>query len=369
MRLLVYCFLCFLLVAHTVDGQQSFSEKRDSFLRIKSLVFPVAYYTPETNLALGASGLKLFNKLKEDSIRFTSYLNASAVITLREQFRFESNLILYSKGNKWNWITNFEYYYFPYNYYGLYNYRLVRTFEDVSLKRFTLNNKLYRLLGENTFIGLENQFKSVWGFEYVENGMFYYEIAKNFDQASSLGLGGMFRFDSRDNNLIPREGIYFNVEYLHYMNHYISNEGNSLTSFYNIFFDFRSYFKINDKVVNAFQFYADLNEGDVPFYKMASIGNSRRMRGYYFGMMLDENLIMIQDEIRFPIYKRLQGAAFAGIGTMHSVLHLGKIFFFPNAGGGLRYIADYDRGLCIRADIGFGKKSTRGFYLTVSDAF
>ena len=49
--------------------------------------------------------------------------------------------------------------------------------------------------------------------------------------ASSLGLGGMFRLDSRDNNLIPREGIYFNVEYLHYMNHYISNESSSVTSF------------------------------------------------------------------------------------------------------------------------------------------
>ena len=125
MRPFVYCFLCLFLGAHTVYGQQSLSEKRDSFLRIKSLVFPVAYYTPETNLALGASALKLFNKPKEDSARFTSYLNASAVVTLREQFRFESNLILYSKGNKWNWITNFEYYYFPYNYYGLYNLILV----------------------------------------------------------------------------------------------------------------------------------------------------------------------------------------------------------------------------------------------------
>lgn len=358
-----------MLLSFSSAYTQGLSAKKDSLLNFKALVFPVCYFTPETSWALGLSGMKLFKKEDTDTITFTSYLNASAVYTLNKQYRLESNLALYSKENKWTWITNFEYFYFPYEFYGVSNQDLSRQKESLTLRKLTINNKLYTSLGSNIFVGVQNLNKHVWDIDYLSGGFYDTEVTNMGDRGLTIGIGAMIKLDSRDHNLIPKKGYYLKFEYIYFKN-FLSNEDGitAKSSFNNFQIDARTYMNLSHEVINAIQIYADFNIGIVPFYKMPAIGSSRQMRGYYGGIVMDKNLVMIQDEIRFPLYKKVTGALFGGVATLYSDWSLIDLPVFPNGGMGIRVLVDDSRGLCLRADYGFGP-GVSGFYLTVSEAF
>ena len=137
--------------------------------------------------------------------------------------------------------------------------------------------------------------------------------------------------------------------------------------------DARKYFPVSlfseyDAV--ALQFLANVNTGDVPFKNMAELGGSKMMRGYYTGFYRYLNLYAFQAEYRGHIWWRLGFTVWAG-----AALTPEKWYTFfdhrvkPNVGVGLRIMMNKNDLLNIRLDQGFGKKSQRGFYLDISEAY
>lgn len=64
---------------------------------------------------------------------------------------------------------------------------------------------------------------------------------------------------------------------------------------------------------NAYLFF---NKCDVPFRMLATIGGARFLRGYYRGRFRDNNMMVLQQEVRMPIYKWLGVAIFGGVGSV-----------------------------------------------------
>jgi hypothetical protein len=60
--------------------------------------------------------------------------------------------------------------------------------------------------------------------------------------------------------------------------------------------------------------------GNVPYRMLPTLGGSKYLRGYYKGRFRDKNLILIQQECRMPLYKRLGIAVFGGVGEVASTL-------------------------------------------------
>jgi outer membrane protein assembly factor BamA len=347
-------------------------KKLDTLKQFKYVVLPTVYYTPETNWAFGLSAIKLFDKDENDSITYSSHMNAVVVYTLEKQFKLESNLMYYTKENKWNWVVNFELLQYPINFYGIGNTSLDDVKEKFTSRRFTLNNKLYRKVNKQLFLGLQNQNKVLWDIQFPDNGLFDEHIKKGRYSGRTHGLGLMVRYDNRDNNLCPQKGHYLNLEYSFYTSQLLNNvedKSHALwESFHNILLDFRTYFKLPKGIVSAWQLYGDINFGQVPFYKMASIGSSKRMRGYYGGILIDKHLLMLQTDLRFPLYKKLGGVLFGGLANVTSDLMFQDQTIQPNYGFGMRYMLDPVKKFNLRFDWGFGP-GINGFYITASEAF
>jgi len=359
----------FCVIAISLNAQ---FKKLDTLKQFKYIVLPTAYYTPETSWAFGLSAIKLFDKEEKDSITYSSHMNAVAVYTLEKQFKLESNLMYYTKENDWNWVINFELLHYPINFYGIGNTSRDVVKEKFSSKRFTLNNKLYKKMNKQMFIGVQNQNKVLWNIEFTDKGIFDEQIKKGRYSGRTHGLGLMFKLDMRDNNLCPHRGPYLNFEYSFYSSQLLNNVSDKSQviweSFHNILLDFRTYFKLRKGIVSAWQIYGNMNFGEVPFYKMASIGSSKRMRGYYGGILIDKHLLMLQTDLRFPVYKKLGGVLFGGLANISSDLMSGIDILQPNYGFGMRYMLDPVKKFNIRFDWGFGP-GINGFYITVSEAF
>jgi hemolysin activation/secretion protein len=102
---------------------------------------------------------------------------------------------------------------------------------------------------------------------------------------------------------------------------------------------------------------------------LASIGGPRFLRGYYRGRFRDKNMMVLQQEFRMPIYKRLGIAAFGGIGSVsNKSKELLKNEVHYNYGIGLRILINKKENANLRVDYGITKDS-HGLYIVFAEAF
>ena len=107
--------------------------------------------------------------------------------------------------------------------------------------------------------------------------------------------------------------------------------------------DFRHYISFRPGHVVAMQTFAEINDGDIPFYQLACFG-SDSFRGHYLGRYRDKSQFYTTIEYRFPVYNKFGLATFAGLGDV--VHDWSKIQFSDlkhDFGMGLRYEFDSER--------------------------
>jgi len=113
--------------------------------------------------------------------------------------------------------------------------------------------------------------------------------------------------------------------------------------------------------------HAELNDGNLPWTMMPSVGSLSRMRGYYLGQYRDNSIVEMQAELRQHVVSLLSVAGWVGAANVFPSLRgfdLGHTL--PSYGGGIRLQADrYTR---VRIDAGFGRK-TWGIVAGLHEAF
>jgi outer membrane protein assembly factor BamA len=177
-------------------------------------------------------------------------------------------------------------------------------------------------------------------------------------------LGILLNYDSRDNIFFPSKGIL--LETMLYKENALTG---SQFNYSRISFDGSLYFPILIKHVLAINGVGIFMNGDVPFHQMATLGGTKKMRGYFDGKYRDKNLLLVQAEFRAQLFWRIGAVAFVGYGMVAN-----KLTDFTNAelrynyGGGLRFLLDKKQKINVRLDYGIGYTSN-GFYLTISEAF
>jgi hypothetical protein len=102
---------------------------------------------------------------------------------------------------------------------------------------------------------------------------------------------------------------------------------------------------------------------------MSLLGGGKRMRGYYEGRYRDQNVGLLQSELRLDVYKRLGAVVFGSVGVLGSDESLLRLHEPKGAyGAGLRFSLTKRDRLNLRVDYGLARQSS-GFYLTVGEAF
>jgi hypothetical protein len=361
----------FVLYSNCLKAQEGREKITTDTLQTKSgsislVGYPIAFYTPETDLGVGLGGMAYFNITKPYRKR-VSKIKVSAWYTRTHQYSISVTPAIYFPGtNRYYLEGELKYSKEKLKFYGIGN-----STQDMNEAPYSINrNKYYIELVRRGFV-----------LKFLKSG-FVLELSKDevYDFAQALpannrevigveggtntGFGFVLLFDRRNNIFFPTQNGFYKV----LANSYGRTLGGIFT-YNNFIIDLRQYFSLPKEHVFAVQLYANFTDGNPPFYNLPALGGDKRMRGFFEGRYRDKQYITGQIEYRKIIWWRLGVAAFWSTGDVAQYIRRFKINEFKNAYGfGLRFVFDEEQRVNLRMDMGFGK-NTDGVYFSLEEAF
>ena len=358
---LLCCLLC---ISSTAQEIKEAAYTDTLFLNnFQLLLLPIAYFSPETNLAFGVGGQTFF-RFKDSPTEKLSNVFFAAIYTTNNQIILQAIPQLYFKEENYYAEGQIEYQSFPNKFYGIGNNAPESNEENYNMWSIKTSVSLLRNLPPFFSFGLKFTFNY---FEVVETdsaGIMESGSVVGSDKANLSGVGFLFRQDKRDNYFNPLYGHYIYFEAL------VVTPALSATHSYQKFtIDFRKYFNLTKTSVIATQITTEFTYGDIPFQGAPWLGGGVRGRGYFKGRFIDDHLYAWQAEYRQSIAKRWNVAGFVGsseVANRPTNFFSDTKFFF---GGGVRFQVKKDNPTLLRADYGIGEDSSSGFYFGVNQAF
>ena len=347
--------LFFLVISTSIfcKDQEKVKNKDDS---LGWLLIPGAFYTPETSVGFILGLIYQFQISDNADPKRPSYVSVTGTYTLENQYRFIVVPHLYFDKTNYLFKNRFIYLDYPDKFFGIGN-KNSTDFEKYKDSR----------------IFIETSFQKKF-FNLFYAGLFYLyqrDSIKNKEPGSSLdqgkitgsglnvnsGLGIIFTIDFRDNIFYPRKGGYFQGLYVVHEKAIQSD-----TNFRSQSFDIRQYFTLYKNHILAYQLRLNFTQGEIPFLNLPVLGGDSNLRGVFRGRYRDRNMIALQAEYRFPIYQRLKGVLFSGIGDVAEQIDEFRIENFKLTYGlGFR-IKLTKNDINVRMDIGYYENEIKTYF-------
>lgn len=344
-----------------LSGTLSLSAQGKKNKRVKYSALPIAYFSPETGVAVG--GLVNANFYLQDSAYRPSTILLGGAYTFKNQVLLYLPFELNWGSNKFLVKGELGYYRYFYNYYGI-GPEFKNTFElyTVHFPRIRAFGA-YRFYGRH-YAGLKYNFDD-YNIQEIEAGGLLARSEVEGNQGSLVSLAGILHiFDSRDYNFSATKGWFITTS----LDHNGAVFGSDFT-FSRITSDIIRYLPLGGENILALNLYGGTTFGEAPFQELLLMGGPSKARGYFLGHYRDNALVLLQAEYRFQIWNRLGAVMFSSIGNVGQ--RLDKVALKTakwNAGLGLRYIINTDDRLNVRVDYAIGRQ-TSGLYITVGEAF
>jgi hypothetical protein len=178
------------------------------------------------------------------------------------------------------------------------------------------------------------------------------------DQTKTAGLGLIGLYDSRDNNLWPNDGTWFEATATNYGEHFGGD-----FAYNKLMLKFGQYFPLGEPVTLAYRLDGQFIDGDAPFYDLSQI----RLRGFPGGRYLNDIAVTAQTEVRWKFFKHWTALAFGGVGWIAEDI---DVLFDdsakPAGGVGLRYMIAEKQKLNIGLDVTYGDGNI-AIYVQIGD--
>lgn len=325
--------------------------------------YPLVFYFPATKWGFGAAGIMTF-QLDELALKNrSSQIQMGLVYTLNKQLLAYSSWKLFWNEDRYQSFGELGYYDYFYNFYGLGSKSQLAAEEAyfVTFPRVRLN--FLKEIHSNVFLGLLYHFDSYNIHKLEPRGLLESLQIIGFSGGRTSSLGIVLQLDTRDNQFYPTGGNYIELKAL------INDELlGSDYGFQKIIVEASTFVGLSNNGVLGINVFLGSSSRGTPFYELMLLGGPRRARGYAVGRFSDYEMMVLQAEYRFTIYKRLGAATFVSAGD---VFDLNKNIV-PNVkyniGAGLRFNINKKDHLNIRADLAFGAEEAQ-FYFTIGEAF
>lgn len=327
--------------------------------------FPYVYYTPETELAIGAGGILTFYT-SEESILRPSKIAASAYYSTRKQYKLSLDPEVYLSRNEIYTSVYFDLGQAVNKFYGVGSGSPDLGLEDYEAffwgakAEFQMKPRLLNV----TRTGVLYEFHSDDVTDKRFNPDLLADTISGADGGTISGPGYSALIDTRDHVFFPNGGGRYLFEYMVYM-HSLGSDFN-----YNVAtLDLRQYRALSPDHVLAFQAYGQWTGGNVPFYRLPALGGQNRMRGYFYGRYVDRVFVTGQAEYRQYFWKRLGFVVFGAFGNVAE--NFGDLRFRDtevSVGAGLRCVFNKAEKVNLRVDVGIGRE-TSGVYFGLEEAF
>jgi len=332
----------------------------------KIAAYPYAFYTPETELAVGAGGIVTFFTSKEEADLRPSKVGFGGYYSTRKQYKISQTTQLFLDRNRWFLLVPLEFGSFVDKYWGVGNTQPDIPEVDYKLDAFTGRIVLegpspvpFVLRDGFVYEFTHRDITDTLGNPNLDSTVLGYE------GGLTSGLGVDLVRDSRDHIFWPEAGAYHRLTFL-WFDGFLGSDYDYLEWE----LDLRRFQKLSEGQVLAFHFHGHAVGSGAPFYELPALGGGNIMRGYFRGRYRDRYSLAFQVEYRRPLWWRLGAVLFAGggdvFGSEGSELTWDSLKY--SYGVGLRFLFNSRDRINLRADFGFGQ-DTSGVYFGLEEAF
>jgi len=351
----------------TIHPNSKAVEKDSTIYPAKAILTPLVSYAPETNLSFGV-GMKGLFKLKGSGAETrTSNMPIAVQYTLDNKYLIFSGFQIFWPQEKYILAGNLTIQSFPSLFFGLgrdtpksneeaFAYSQI-LFEPIFTKNLFLNN---------LYLGAGVRYNRISKVEAKPDGLLENSELVGALGSTSAGIQLAMIYDSRDNLLNAKEGIYLKMTHSFYGKFLGGTQRFESTRF-----DLRYYTQPIKKSTSvlAFQLQAQFSHNDTPLLELGRLGGDVTMRGYFEGRFTDRHLIAAQVEWRQKLTRSWGVTAFAGLGEVSPTLDQ---FSFdtirPAVGIGFRFLVDPVEDLNVRLDFARGQEKL-SYYFKIAEAF
>ena len=360
-----YCLIFLSCLLNHSFGQV----KKDSLKKIKYLVVPVVFKTPETGWAGGVSGSVSFKSTtRTDTNTRTSVIQLLGIYTQRQQNVQAIDATIYFPKEKYILTQQLSHSRFPENFWGIGPTTKNDYVQRYSFEQFLISSQLKRKIKGHFFAGLITDFQYVFDIHSnTDNGIGVFDTT-NFNGKKTgnvLGIGLSGNYDTRNSTFWPTRGVFFQASFTTFNKEFLSSY-----SFNRYILDLRYYRKILKNHVIAFQLFNYTTVGSTPIRNLGVLGGANNLRGFYQGRYRDKAIYSAIAEYRTFIYWRISACVFAGVGDVYSkISNINFSTMKASFGGGIRIALLKKEKLNLRLDYGYADNYNQGFYFTIAECF
>ena len=353
------------------------AEKKSTKVRYTGI--PAAGYTLQTGFAGLLSGNAAFyvdtNRTQNESV-----ILSSLTYSQYNQIILPLQVNLWTKGNKYNFVTDYRYLKYPSLTYGLGGYTALSDGYNIDYSALRLHQTLYKYFTHNLYLGVGYDYDYFWGIKETDPPAGTVTDFEKYDAGgktvnkteSASGVTLNFLHDSRGNPINPTGGDFINIVYRPdpvWM-------GNA-TSWQSLIFDLRKYIKLSPESNNilAFWSYDWLTlSGNPPYLLLPNTGGdpySNTGRGYIQGRFRGKDMLYVEGEYRFAITRNglLGGVLFANAESFSEQTASNFSVISPGYGAGIRVRLNKFSGTNLGLDYGFGANGSGGFFVNLGEVF
>ena len=343
-------------------------------------VVPGVGYTLSTGFAgvIAANGAFLS---KDPANTNVSSLNAMVVYTQYQQLTVALLSNIWTKDNKYNIVTDWRYYKYPQDTYGLGGHSSLEDNEDIDYNQWRIHQIVLRRIWPNIYAGLGYFFDYHWNIKQAGLPDGQVSDATKYGlpaQTTSSGPVFNFLFDNRKNSINPKSGFYANLLY-HPNFKFMGSDSNWQA----LIVDLRKYFPFpanSRNIIAIWNYYWLTLSGKPPYLDLPSTGwdnYNNTGRGYIQGRFRSANMLYLEAEYRFAITQNglIGGVVFANAQSFSnyypSNYNTSANFdnIWPGLGLGIRIKVNKHSDTNVAIDYGFGMDGSHGFFVNLGELF
>jgi outer membrane protein assembly factor BamA len=335
---------------------------------------PAAGYTLQTGFAGVVSSNFAFYTSEHSQANLSNVLT-SITYSQYKQIIFPVQANIWTKGNKYDIVTDWRYLKYPSLTYGLGGNTSSDSGYNINYGYIRLHQAILRTVTRDLYIGLGYDFDYYWNISEIDpppgkTDFQRYGLTKT---ERSSGVSLHLLFDDRRNAINPENGTYFSAAYR--PNFTFMGSDNNWQS---LIIDTREYIRFPSSTHNVLAFWSydwlTLGSGNPPYLSLPSTGwdpYSNTGRGYIQGRYRSKNMLYLESEYRFGILNNglIGGVVFANAQSFSDPNTGQYNYIQPGWGGGLRIsLNKFSRtNLCI--DYGWGLHGSGGFFVNLGEVF
>ncbi len=368
---------------HKDAGETDGSEAQQLRQRPFAVFAPSVTSKPTTGLTFGLSGSTAFVVGDPEDTRM-SVASAGMRISMKKQVLGGFRFSVFSPGDRWFVQGDNRFQWTSLNVYAAgvsaaatganLKYDWVRAYETV-----------YRSVAPGLFVGggvnvsahRDVRPNTTAQTAFTQSEYLAYSTANGYspDATTSSGLNASVLFDTRDNSINARRGWLADASYRTFFNGFLGGD----SSWQQLSAEVRTYRKLTSDARHRLAFWAlgdFVAAGSAPFLDLPMTAGDlfgRSARGYGEGRYRGPHLVYGETEYRGDLTASglIGMVAFLNVTTVDSFDTANHLFrdFAPGAGLGLRVLLDKHSRTNLCADYGFGRQGSRGFYLSLQEAF